>query len=555
MRQCRTEFIPLNNASNQSRRQRREPVSTSGLFTCPAGAESLSPPAVGSVTISNTNRSFLNLPFLALENPAMRFLLPLIALFGLFSPSVTFAENETRSPNVVLIFIDDMGYADIGPFGAKGYETPHLNRMAEEGRKFTNFIVPSAVCSASRSALMTGCIPERIGFRGALHPTAEIGISDKETTIAEVCKTKGYATACFGKWHLGHHPQFLPTQHGFDRYYGLPYSNDMWPYSPVIRARQAANPNQPPYPNLPLIENETVIDNDVTAEDQKKLTRDYTLQAVKFIRENAANPFFVYLPHSMVHVPLFSSSDFEGKHESGPFADAVTEVDWSVGQILKTLDELKLSENTLVIFTSDNGPWLNHGTHAGSAGPLREGKGTSWEGGIRVPTIMRWPGRIPAGTTTNAMASTIDVLPTVASLIGASQPELPIDGKVISPLLFEPSPERGPERTIPIYFANGQLQALRSDRWKLVFPHTYRALAGQATKNDGSAIPYANGKVTETELYDLDSDVGESKNVINDHQEVVAKLEKEATHWRTELGDSLQKVQGNLVRPAGKVGK
>lgn len=464
----------------------------------------------------------------------------------------------SATPNVVLIFIDDMGYADIGPFGAKEVATPHLDRMAKEGRKFTDFIVPTAVCSASRAALLTGCIHERVSIRGALGPQAKIGISSEETTLAEICKSKGYATACFGKWHLGHHPAFLPLRHGFDVYYGLPYSNDMWPFHPEDVAARKANPaRKPNYPDLPMIEGESVVDAEVTAEDQKKMTREYTRRAVQFIRANAEKPFFLYLPHNMVHVPLYSSEEFEGK-ASGPFADAVREVDWSVGEILRTLDELSLSEDTLVIFTSDNGPWLSYGSHAGSAGPLREGKGTSWEGGIRVPSIMRWPSKIAAGTQSDRLMSTIDLLPTIASLIGSSLPPNKIDGKDMSQVIMggetgEQSRTEGTDRTIPIYYADGQLQALRSDRWKMVFPHTYRSLGGRTGKSDGTPIAYENEAVQDVELYDLDADIGETKNVISTNPEVAKWLQREADAWRSELGDSLRKIRGNGVRPVGKL--
>jgi arylsulfatase A-like enzyme len=461
------------------------------------------------------------------------------------------------SPNIIVIFIDDMGYADIGPFGATETATPHLDRMAKEGRKFTDFIVPTAVCSASRVALLTGCIHERVGIRGALGPQAKIGIASSETTLAEICQSKGYATACFGKWHLGHLAPFLPTRHGFDIYYGLPYSNDMWPFHPEDVAAKRANPTRKPnYPDLPMFEGESIVDSEVTADDQKKMTREYTRRAVQFIQSNASKPFFLYLPHNMVHVPLYSSEDFEGKG-SGPFSDAVREVDWSVGEILRTLDELHLSENTLVVFTSDNGPWLSYGSHAGSAGPLREGKGTSWEGGIRVPAIMRWPGKIPAGSQSDELMSTIDLLPTIASLIGASLPSHKIDGRdritSITRTDRKPPSDGIGDRTIPIYYADGQLQALRSDRWKMVFPHTYRSLGDRKGKSDGTPIAYQNKSVQSVELYDLVADIGEMNNVAAQHPDIVKQLEQRAEEWRADLGDSLQKRKGSGVRPAGKL--
>lgn len=456
-------------------------------------------------------------------------------------------------PNIVLFYIDDLGYGDIGPFGATSYPTPNLDRMAREGRKFSDFIVASAVCSASRAALMTGCIHERVGIQGALGPDAKIGINAAETTLGEVCKQQGYATACFGKWHLGHHPVFLPRQHGFDRYLGLPYSNDMWPLHPdyVKLPPDIAN-RKAGYPSLPMWEDDQVIDSEVDGNDQKQLTRRYTEEAVRFIQSHAQEPFFVYVPHSMVHVPLFVSEAFDGKSGAGLFGDAMTEVDWSVGQVLQTLQELHLDKNTLVIFTSDNGPWLNYGNHAGSAGPLREGKGTAWEGGVRVPTLMWWPGKIPGGTECTQLASTIDLLPTIAKLLGAKLPEQPIDGKDISDLLFDKEGARSPHTSFPYYYSPHELRAVRDDRWKLMLPHQSRTLGGKPAGKDGVPGPYQQEKV-ELSLYDLDQDVGEQHNVANEYPAEVQRLLEQAEYWRTELGDSLTKRQGAKVRPAGRL--
>jgi arylsulfatase A-like enzyme len=456
---------------------------------------------------------------------------------------------QTRLPNFVIVYIDDMGYADIGPFGAKDYPTPNLDRMAKEGRKFTDFIVSSAVCSASRSALMTGCIHERVGITGALSPKSQIGIAEREMTLAELCKQKGYATACFGKWHLGHLPQFLPTRHGFDQYYGLPYSNDMWPFHPAHLIAKQKNPDrESPYPPLPLMENETIIDPDVTAQDQSLLTANYTQRAADFIRAHRDRPFLVYLPHTMVHVPLFHSPRMDGQHDS-LFARTVMEVDWSVGQLMATLRELNLDRDTCLIFSSDNGPWLSYGGHAGSAGPLREGKGTVFEGGIRVPTLMRWPGKIPADTQCDQLASTVDILPTIAALIGAALPNHPIDGKDIRELMTGDGQAKSPHQTLPCYYANHQLQAIRSDRWKLHFPHEYRSFEGLSGKNDGMPVDYVSKKMA-LALYDLDQDVGERHNVAADHPDVVKQLMAAADQWREQLGDSLTGVQGKAIRPA-----
>ena len=457
-------------------------------------------------------------------------------------------------PNVVVIFIDDMGYADIGPFGAEGYSTPHLDRMAQEGIKFTDFQVSSAVCSASRAALLTGCYHRRVGISGALGPKSGRGLNTKEVTIAELCRQKGYATACFGKWHLGCHEKFLPLQHGFDEYLGLPYSNDMWPYHPRFARLPLDDPKRRKvYPDLPLIEGNKVIDDEVTPKDQEQLTTRYTERAVEFIHRNKNKPFFLYVPHGMVHVPLYVSEKFKGKSKRGLFGDVVMEVDWSVGQILEAIKKSGLDERTLVIFTTDNGPWLGYGDHAGSAKPMREGKGTMFEGGCRVPTVMRWPGRIPAGKSCDELASTIDILPTVAKLIGAELPEHRIDGKDIRPLMFDEPEAQSPHEIFYHYYGGGQLQAVRDRRWKLHFPHSYRTLAGRKGGTGGLPAGYSQAKIGK-ELFDLKSDVSETINVLSQHPEIVERLEKSAEAARADLGDRLTKRPGKGVRQAGRLG-
>ncbi|MEN8122496.1 MAG: sulfatase-like hydrolase/transferase, partial [Bacteroidota bacterium] len=283
--------------------------------------------------------------------------------------------QNSNKPNIVLIFIDDMGYADVGCFGATDYKTPNIDQLANEGARFTDFYVSQAVCSASRGALLTGCYSERIGIKGALMPNSNIGINPDEIIIPEMLKEQGYATGIFGKWHLGHHKEFLPLQHGFDEYLGLPYSNDMWPVGFDGVPQAGTGKRKSNYPPLPLFSDNQVVDTIASLEDQAKLTTLYTEKAVQFIQKHKNEPFFLYMPHSMVHVPIAVSDKFKGKSGKGLFADVMMELDWSVGQILKTLKENGLDENTLVVFTSDNGPWLNFGNHAGSADPLREGKG------------------------------------------------------------------------------------------------------------------------------------------------------------------------------------
>jgi arylsulfatase A-like enzyme len=413
--------------------------------------------------------------------------------------------------------------------------------MAKEGRKFTDFYVTQAVCSASRAGLLTGCYNVRIGILGALGPKSNIGISPNEVTIAEICKQKGYATGCFGKWHLGHHKKFLPKQHGFDEYFGLPYSNDMWPYHPgVLHLPMEERIKR--WPHLPLIEGNKVINPKVSAKDQEKLTTQYTERAVSFIEKNKDKPFFAYIPHSMVHVPLYVSKKFKGKSGAGLFGDVMMEVDWSVGQIMKTLKKHKLEKNTLFIFTSDNGPWLNYGDHAGSAAPLREGKGTIFEGGCREPTLAWWPGKIPANSVCKEPLMTIDLLPTIAEMIGAKLPGHRIDGKNILPLMLSDD-AKSPHKAY--YFYNGnQLQAVRQGKWKLHFPHGYRTMAGKPGGTGGIPTNYSQAKI-ELSLFDLHQDIGESKDLKAEFPDIVTRL--------SELGKKFDEKLKKTKRQPGKI--
>lgn len=447
------------------------------------------------------------------------------------------AQRE-RPPNIVLIFADDLGYADIGSFGATGYKTPNLDRMAAEGMRLTSFYVAQAVCSASRAALLTGCYPNRIGISGALDHRANYGINAEEMTIAEVAKSKGYTTAIYGKWHLGHHPQFLPTRHGFDEYFGLPYSNDMWPNHPTSKNY---------YPDLPLIENEKIVQ---LMPDQTQLTTWYTERAVKFIEKNKDKPFFLYLPHSMPHVPLHVSDKFRGKTTQGLYGDVIEELDWSVGQVLQTLKRLNLDRQTLVIFTSDNGPWLPYGKHAGSARPLREGKGTAFEGGVREPFIARWPGKISAGSVSRVPTMTIDVLPTIAKLIGAELPkERTIDGRDFWQILSGQKAANSPHDALYFYWGQ-ELHAVRSGKWKLHLPHPYRHLEYAGKDGQPGKDSYPN---LELSLFDLEKDIGETTNLADKHPEVVKELMVFVERVREDLGDSLTQRKGKNIRPAGKL--
>ena len=457
--------------------------------------------------------------------------------------------GRKRLPNFVVIFTDDQGYADVGCFGAKGFETPNLDRMAAEGVRFTSFYVSQAVCSASRSSLLTGCYPNRVGIFGALSPQSEVGLNPEEETIAEVLKKKGYAAGIFGKWHLGHHREFLPLQHGFDEYLGLPYSNDMWLIGydgkPAPEDHRKAK-----YPVLPLIDGNEKVAEIRTLKDQDTLTTRYTERAVQFIEKNKDSPFFLYVPHTMVHVPLGVSEKFRGKSKQGIYGDVVMEIDWSVGEILKALKRNRLEDNTLVVFTSDNGPWLNFGNHGGSALPLREGKGTSWEGGVRVPCIMRWSGHIPEGTACDKLSATMDLLPTFAAIAGAPLPNHKIDGVNILPLL-QGKPDANPRDHL-FYYYGKQLQCVREGKWKLHFPHSYRSYQGVEPGMDGLPGPYTRGE-TGLELYDLENDIGEKHNVAEKHPEVVKRLQALGEKAREELGDGERLGKG--VRPPGRINK
>ncbi len=459
------------------------------------------------------------------------------------------AWSGAQTPNVIVILADDLGYADVGAFGAKGYATPNFDRLAREGRKFTDFYVSSAVCSASRAALLTGCCHERVGVRGAFGPKSKTGLNPAEVTIAEMLKAHGYATGMAGKWHLGEAPGLLPTAQGFDEWLGLPYSSDMWPHHPE---------SPKAYPPLPLYEGTAagggakVIDDEVTPDELRPLVNRYADRATDFIRRNKERPFFFYFASHTPHVPLMVSGEFAGKGGSGTYSDIITELDAAVGRILAVLDETKLAEKTLILFTSDNGPWLSYGNHAGSAGPLREGKGTSLDGGVRVPMIARWPGRIPAGTSCAEPLMTIDFLPTIAAQTGAKLPEAKLDGRDISPLLLGQEGAKNPHEALFFYYADNQLQAMRAGKWKLLFPHTARTMKGRAPGKDGIPGKYAPLPVG-TELYDLSADIGETKNLADSQPEVMARLNRLADAERVELGDSLKKMKGTEVRPAGRV--
>lgn len=429
-------------------------------------------------------------------------------------------------PNVVIIFIDDLGYGDIGPFGATKQKTPSLDRMQREGMKLTSFYA-APVCSVSRAQLLTGCYGPRISVPGVYSPGNPNGLNPEEQTIAERLKEQGYATMCVGKWHVGDQPEFLPTNQGFDHYFGIPYSNDMQRTATETGTRV-----------VPLLRDNKVAEL-LTDEEQSRIVERYTDEAVRFIRESKDEPFLLYFPHTAVHTPIWPGEAFRGKSSNGRFGDWVEEVDWSVGRVLDTLRELKLDENTLVVFTSDNGPWLAKGSDGGSALPLRGGKGSTWEGGVRVPTLAWWPGKIAPGSVCDTVAGTIDLLPTAVSLAGGTVPNEPvIDGRDISPLLLGKTQQAA--REAHYYFAGFNLQAVRQGPWKL-------AIAPQPETMGKGVAPDASGKAPR--LYHLDQEINEQTNVAQQHPEVVAKLQGLAGKKIVEIGGSAPTAR----RPAGHV--
>lgn len=446
----------------------------------------------------------------------------LTAVFALLSlPCVT--TTSGAPPNFVVIFIDDLGYGDIGPFGATKQKTPHLDRMAKEGMKLTSFYA-APVCSVSRAQLLTGCYGVRVGVPGVYFPACPNGLNPAEYTIAERLEPLGYATACIGKWHLGDQPDFLPTNQGFDRYVGIPYSNDMQRVSQATGERV-----------VPLLRN-AQVEMLLTDDQQRQIVGRCTDEAIAFIRDSQDRPFFLYLPHTAVHLPLRPGERFAGKSGNGAFGDWVEEMDWSVGRILDTLRELGLDEKTLVVFTSDNGPWTGPVGEATSAGPLRGSKGSTWEGGVRVPTIAWWPGRVPPGSTCDAMTGTIDLLPTFVKLAGGTTPAEPvIDGRDMSPLLLGTACE--PPREAHYYFSGTTLQAVRQGTWKLV-------VAPQAA-GMGKKGGVETASPEKPRLYDLDADIGETTDVAAAHPDVVNRLRTLIQAAAADLATS--------ARPAGQV--
>jgi arylsulfatase A len=439
----------------------------------------------------------------------------LFALFACLTLACGSSHGATK-PNIVIIFTDDQGYGDLGCFGSTTIRTPHLDRLAKEGRRFISFMVASSVCSPSRAALLTGSYPKRVGLhKGVLFPASTTGLNPAEHTIADHLKQQGYATACFGKWHLGHHPEVLPTAHGFDTYFGIPYSNDM--NHPDNKGKPRGGPDgmdalwNDPESTLtkwktPLMENEKIVELPV---DQRTITRRCTDRSLAFIQENQERPFFLYLPYSMPHIPLYVPDDVRDPDPKRAYINTIEHLDTEVGRIFDRLRELKLADNTYVVFTTDNGPWLTFKHHGGSAGPLRDGKMSTFEGGQRVPCIMWAPGRIPAGTECDALASTIDLLPTIAAITRTPLPaDHAIDGMDISALM------KGDARSVRgefLYYAkDGAIEGIREGDWKLLVPQA-------EGKNNSSAKPAVM-------LFNLAEDLGERNNLAGGKPELVERL-------------------------------
>lgn len=429
--------------------------------------------------------------------------------------------SAADKPNFIIIFTDDQGYGDLGCFGSTKIKTPHIDRLAKEGRKFTNFMVASPVCTPSRAALLTGCYPKRVSMhQHVLFPSSTKGLNPEEHTIADHLKGQGYATAAFGKWHLGHHPETLPTSNGFDTYYGIPYSNDM--NHPDNKGKPKGGHagmdilwNDPESTltkwKTPLMENEKIVELPV---DQRTITRRCTQKGIDFIKANKDKPFFLYLPHSMPHIPLYVPDEIRDPDPLNAYTNTIEHIDSEVGRLMDTVRELKLEKNTYVIYTTDNGPWLQFKHHGGSAGPLREGKGTTFEGGQRVPCVMWGPGRIPAGTTCNALCGTIDLLPTIASLTKTPLPsEKKIDGLDISSLLE--GSNKSPRTEFVYYTSRGDLEGLRQGKHKLLIKKARRGR--NVPKNKPAPKPNVM-------LFDLEADPGEKNNLADKHPEIVAKL-------------------------------
>ncbi len=462
---------------------------------------------------------------------------------GQNQPILSLEKGSGTPINVVLINLDDSGLADFSHNGALGYRTPNVDRIASDGVVFTNYYSAQPISGASRAALLTGCYSNRIGLVMAPMPGSETGISDQEQTIGNLLQDNGYSTCIVGKWHLGDHEQFLPLRHGFDEYFGLPYSNDMWPGN-----KQAIRKHPP----LPLYKGKDVYKYIESMEDMSQLTTLYTEYSIDFITRNVqqGKPFFLYLAHNMPHVPLAVSEQFAGKSGMGLFGDVMMELDWSIGQISKTLEALDIADQTLIIITSDNGPWLNYGNHAGSTGGLREGKSTTFNGGLRVPCFMYMKGHTDPGRICNDLMSSIDLLPTIVSLTGARSPRNHIDGIDFLPYLTGKD-EKPAREYLCFYYNRNSLEAITDGRYKLVFPHKYQSYEVYEPGQDGLRGRTGQLEILQEELYDLAHDAGERHNLFNFLPDIVARLEAAADAMRSDLGDDLKGIAPTGAREPG----
>ena len=464
-----------------------------------------------------------------------------------------------EKPNIVIFYVDDMGFGDLSLTGATGYTTPNIDKLGNEGMYFTHYYASAAISTASRAGLYTGCYATRIGVPGVYMVDPSVGMNPEEEILPELLAEQGYHTGIIGKWHLGMSREFMPIAQGFDEFYGLPYSHDIWPVD--YDGNPITDPSNPKgsIPSLTLYEGETPVKEIASLDDAAQLTTLYTERAVRFIKENQKDPFLLVITHNMPHVPLAVSSKFAGKSKAGLYGDVMMELDWSVGEVMKSLKDNGLDDNTLVIFTSDNGPWLTYGNHSGSAGALREGKQCSFDGGQRVPCLMRWKGVIPEGVVNPQLICNLDILPTLVAITGARMPKEKIDGVNVLSLLKGNVTESPRKYFYYIYSMTPikplqSMEAIRDERFKLVFPHKYLTDSGQGVKLGKDGHPGIR-QVAETtmELYDLRQDEGERRNVIDQYPEVVERLKKEADKIRHELGDDLQGIEATETRPGGKL--
>lgn len=458
----------------------------------------------------------------------------LIILIGFHFSYAIEKSDKSKKPNIVILFADDLGYGDLSVYNKKVNHTPNFDKLAEDGTLFTDFYVAAASCTPSRAALLTGCYPQRVGLPGVVNDKATKGLSSHEFTIANYLKQIGYATGMFGKWHLGHYLEFMPNQHGFTEFYGIPYSMDMWPFHPA--------PSHV-YPALPVYENEEIVEYNP---DVNQMTTRFTEHAVDFIERHNDEPFFLYVPYSQPHVPLGVSDKFKGKSGTGIYGDVIMEMDWSVGEIVKAIEKQGLTENTIIFFSSDNGPWLSYGNHGGSSGELREGKGTVFGGGQKVPFIVSMPGTVPSNETNSEMVTALDILPTILEITGAGFPRAPsIDGLSVLPILKGEKGAKCPHEAF--FFVNKEeVQAVRSGKWKLHVPHTHRIVNRPGANGMPGDQDNRGGNIA-LSLYDIEKDPSETKNLADKNPEVVTQLKNLITDFEKDLAEN--------SRPAGVIEK